>query len=101
MEEFIDYYTVLGINEKTSITDVEKAFRKKVMEIRPDINLDNETREKFELIKQAREVLTDTFKRSSYNLRCNDYYFSKMFNRLDFKFNNTTSDIEKIIRDTE
>ncbi|MBI5207650.1 MAG: molecular chaperone DnaJ [Candidatus Firestonebacteria bacterium] len=63
-----DYYELLGINKNAGPDDIKKAYRKLAMQYHPDRNQDNkEAEEKFKLINEAYEVLSDAHKREYYD----------------------------------
>jgi curved DNA-binding protein len=67
--EYKDYYKILGIDKKASQDDIKKAFRKLAVKYHPDKNKDNKSaEEKFKLINEANEVLSDPEKRKKYDM---------------------------------
>jgi len=64
-----DYYSILGISEKSSREEIKRAFRKLAMKYHPDKNLGNEqwAGEKFKEINEAYAVLGDELKRQEYD----------------------------------
>lgn len=66
--DFIDYYKVLGLDKKTSVADIKKAYRKLARKHHPDLNPDDKAaQEKFQQINEANEVLSDPEKRKKYD----------------------------------
>src|SRR5688572_2158190 len=66
--EYKDYYKILGVDKKASQDDIKKAFRKLAVKYHPDKNKDNKAaEEKFKLINEANEVLSDPEKRKKYD----------------------------------
>jgi len=63
-----DYYEVLGVSRNADSNDIKKAYRKLVMEYHPDRNPgDKQAEEKFKLIGEAYDVLSDPQKRQRYD----------------------------------
>src|SRR5262245_56022773 len=66
--DYKDYYQVLGVDKKASQDDIKKAFRKLAVKYHPDKNAgDKEAENKFKLINEANEVLSDPEKRKKYD----------------------------------
>ena len=64
-----DYYAVLGIDKKSSLEEIKKAYREKAKEHHPDRNIgDALSASKFQEIQEAFEVLSDSQKRSVYDM---------------------------------
>lgn len=63
-----DYYKILGVERKASLTDIKKAYRKLARKYHPDLNPGDKTAEsKFKEIQEAYSVLSDPKKRSQYD----------------------------------
>ena len=63
-----NYYDVLGIQKGASEKEIRQAFRKLARQYHPDVNPGKEeAEEKFKLINEANEVLSDPGKRRSYD----------------------------------
>lgn len=66
--DYKDYYKVLGVDKKASQDEIKKAFRKLAVKYHPDKNKDNKAaEEKFKLVNEANEVLSDPEKRKKYD----------------------------------
>ena len=64
----IDYYEVLEVSRSCSATELKKSYRKLAMKYHPDRNPDNkEAEEKFKIVNEAYQVLSDEEKRSIYD----------------------------------
>ncbi|MBD3843571.1 MAG: molecular chaperone DnaJ, partial [Campylobacterales bacterium] len=64
----IDYYEVLQVSRDCNVSELKKSFRKLAMQYHPDRNPDNkEAENKFKLINEAYQVLSDDEKRSIYD----------------------------------
>ncbi len=64
----MDYYEILGVPRDASIDEIKRAFRKLALKYHPDRNPDPQAAEKFKLITQAYQVLSDPDKRRQYDL---------------------------------
>ena len=62
-----DYYSILGISKNASDDEIKKAYRKLALKFHPDKNKSPEAEEKFKLIAEAYEVLSDKKKRDIYD----------------------------------
>lgn len=63
-----DYYELLGVSRKASTKDIRAAYRKLARKHHPDLNPgDKAAEEKFKLIQEAYEVLSDPKKRQMYD----------------------------------
>ena len=63
-----DYYEILGIGRDASQEEIKRAYRKLVRQYHPDANPGNkEAEEKFKLINEAYEVLSDPQKKAQYD----------------------------------
>lgn len=68
MQNFRNYYDILGVTRDASNDEVKKAFRKLARRYHPDVNPnDQSAEEKFKDINEAYEVLSDENKRSQYD----------------------------------
>eukprot|EP01103_Thecamoeba_quadrilineata_P006589 TRINITY_DN16317_c0_g1_i1.p1 TRINITY_DN16317_c0_g1~~TRINITY_DN16317_c0_g1_i1.p1 ORF type:complete len:320 (-),score=77.02 TRINITY_DN16317_c0_g1_i1:259-1218(-) len=64
----IDYYTLLGVPKEATTSDITKAYYKLARQYHPDKNPNDPTaEEKFKMISEAYQVLTDTEKRQRYD----------------------------------
>ena len=62
-------YTVLGVSENASESDIKKAFRKLAQQYHPDKNSSPEAEDKFKEINAAYAVLGDAEKKAEYDRR--------------------------------
>lgn len=72
----MNYYEVLGINEKAKYEEIRKAYHKMAFRYHPDKCQEPDAEEKFKKVVEAYEVLTDPVKRRRYDLsrKLNDNY---------------------------
>lgn len=79
MQNFRDYYEILGVPAEASSDEIKKVFRRLARQYHPDMNPgDNTAEEKFKDIGEAYEVLSDPNKRSQYD------QFSKFLKKKSF-----------------
>ena len=62
-----DHYTALGLSPSATLTDVKKAFRQQASIFHPDRNTDENAPQRFRLVQEAYEVLSDDVKRQAYD----------------------------------
>lgn len=68
MQNFRNYYEILGVERNTPVEEVKKAYRRLARRYHPDLNPgDASAEEKFKSINEAYDVLSDESKRSQYN----------------------------------
>lgn len=63
----MDYYQILEIERSANLETIKKAYRKLAIKWHPDKNPSEEANEKFKLISEAYEVLSDPQKREVYD----------------------------------
>ena len=67
MENFRNYFEILGVDQNASVADIKQAFRQQARKYHPDLNPgDKAAEEKFKLLGEAYEVLSDPDRRSQY-----------------------------------
>ncbi|MEN9245159.1 MAG: J domain-containing protein [Thermostichales cyanobacterium SRBZ-1_bins_19] len=68
MQNFKDYYKILGVSKGADANEIKRAFRKLARQYHPDVNPGNKAaEEKFKDINEAYEVLSDPAKRQQYD----------------------------------
>lgn len=78
--DFIDYYSVLGIDKNASDEEIKKAYRKAARKFHPDLNPNDKTaHQKFQQINEANEVLSDPEKRKKYDQYGKDWQHAEQF----------------------
>jgi len=66
--DYKDYYKILGVERKSSVEDIRKAYRKLAVQFHPDKNPgDKKSEDKFKEINEAYQVLSDEKKRARYD----------------------------------
>ena len=65
LQNFRDYYEILGVPREASIEEIKNVFRRLARQYHPDLNPgDKEAEEKFKAIGEAYEVLSDPTQRA-------------------------------------
>ena len=68
LQNFRDYYEILGISKDSTGEEIKKSFRRLARQYHPDLNPGNKAaEEKFKDINEAYEVLSDPSKRAQYD----------------------------------
>jgi len=62
-----DYYKILGLSKDASEGDIKRAYRNMALKYHPDKNKSDDAEEKFKLVAEAYEVLSDKKKRNIYD----------------------------------
>lgn len=62
-----DYYKTIGISQSSNTLEIRKAFRKRALELHPDVNKSESAKEEFILINEAYEVLKNSLSRARYD----------------------------------
>ena len=81
MENFRNYYEILGVHREATNDVIKQAYRKLARQYHPDLNPgDKSAEERFKLLGEAYEVLSDQEKRSRYE-QFSQYWKQKGFQR--------------------
>jgi len=72
-------YETLGVSENASADEIKKAYRKLARKYHPDINKEESAVEKFKEINAAYEVLSDTKKKSQYDMHGDSMFGGQNF----------------------
>ncbi|MFM7470849.1 MAG: DnaJ C-terminal domain-containing protein [Nodosilinea sp.] len=81
MQNFRNYYEILGVAREADFSEIKQAYRKLARQYHPDLNPgDRVAEEKFKLLGEAYEVLSDQQKRSQYE-KFSQYWRQRGFAR--------------------
>ena len=67
MNKHTELYETLDVSPDANHTDIKKAYRKKVLTCHPDKSSDDLSKEKFQQVQQAYDILSDPKKRDIYD----------------------------------
>ena len=80
MQNFRNYYQILGVPRDASADEIKKAYRRLARQLHPDVNPGNKSAEdRFKDINEAYDVLSDIDKRAQYD------QFSKFWKQKGFQ----------------
>lgn len=81
MQNFRNYYEILGVARESTFSEIKLAYRRLARQYHPDLNPgDQAAEERFKLVGEAYEVLSDQEKRSQYE-KFSQYWQQKGFQR--------------------
>ncbi|MEO0351583.1 MAG: J domain-containing protein [Cyanobacteria bacterium P01_A01_bin.15] len=84
MQNFRDYYEILGIAQSADSQIIKQAYRRLARQCHPDLNPgDKESEERFKSLSEAYEILSDTARKAQYD----DYrrYWLKQKSEADYR----------------
>eukprot|EP01103_Thecamoeba_quadrilineata_P007678 TRINITY_DN17524_c0_g1_i1.p1 TRINITY_DN17524_c0_g1~~TRINITY_DN17524_c0_g1_i1.p1 ORF type:complete len:396 (+),score=74.43 TRINITY_DN17524_c0_g1_i1:71-1258(+) len=98
-----EYYTVLGVEATSSFDEIKRAYLAKARILHPDKNSDPDANEKFKLVCEAYQILSDDAKRQTYNKYGKVYMdqnigFEPELGRLFGQFGRVFGDIMSVLR---
>lgn len=78
MQQFIDYYKVLGVHKDASLKDIKNNYIKLIRQYHPDVCKDKDADKKAVLINQAYALLSDEEERKIFDLKYNEVIKNKV-----------------------
>lgn len=73
MEQFTDYYAVLGIAANAPASEIKRAFKQLALQYHPDVYKGDDAEERMRQILQAYQTLSDPESRRAYDLRRSEH----------------------------
>lgn len=81
MENFRNYYEILGVSREATFSDIKQAYRKLARQYHPDLNPgDQAAEDQFKLLSEAYTVLADDEKRAQYE-KFSEYWQQEGFKK--------------------
>ena len=65
----LNYYDILGVASTANTEEIRKAFRLKAKLLHPDVNSEPNANERFRIVNEAYEILTDSQRRYLFDLQ--------------------------------
>lgn len=69
-QDILGFYSVLGVEPNSSQDTIKKAYKKKCLEVHPDVNKSDNAQENFVQLRKAYEILGNAEERSKYDAQC-------------------------------
>ncbi|MBD2551551.1 J domain-containing protein [Microcystis elabens FACHB-917] len=69
-QDILGYYSVLGVEPNSTQELIRKAYKKKCLEVHPDVNKLDNAHESFVQLQKAYEILGNAEERSKYDAQC-------------------------------
>lgn len=80
-----DYYSILGVPSSASVAEIRKAYYRLAQQYHPDKNPSDPTAgERFRIISEAYQVLSDEGKRAAYDLKNTGSYFHQEVSKHEY-----------------
>ena len=80
--DFVDYYKILGVDQKATDKEIKNAYRKLARKHHPDLHPnDKDAKAKFQQINEANEVLSDPVKRKKYDQHGKDWKHAEEYEK--------------------
>ena len=73
MSSKLNYYERLGVPPDATPEEIREAFHREARRLHPDVNLQSDANEKFLLLKEAFDVLSDSKHRAEYDKKINAF----------------------------
>lgn len=70
IRDILGYYSVLGVEPSSTQETIKKAYRKKCLDVHPDVNKSDNAQDRFLQLQKAYEILGNAEERSKYDAQC-------------------------------
>lgn len=88
MNDFINYYELLGVKSDAKEDEIRKKYKEQIKKWHPDINKDSNSIEITKKLNEAKNVLLDNNKRKEYDNYLNNIYVNGYKNIKEKVYNN-------------